>query len=110
MYERRIKLQNVCLMIIDAVCLIPSYLLASYIRLGVGEKSIYSDMHKVVASLWLVFLTYFCVFLFFNMNRYFLRRDRAEELVYVIKVNLFVAFVLVAAFFAAKQLDLNRDL
>ena len=106
MYERRIKLQNVCLMIIDAVCLIASYLLASYIRLGVGEKSIYSDMHKVVASLWLVFLTYFCVFLFFNMNRYFLRRDRAEELVYVIKVNLFVAFVLVAAFFAAKQLEM----
>lgn len=106
MNDRKQKMQNVFLMIIDALCLIASYLLASYIILSFRSNPLHISMQRVVSGLWLVFVTYFCVFLFFNMNRYLLRRDRYEELVYVIKVNLFVAVVISVVFFAAKQMEL----
>ncbi|MCI5649373.1 MAG: sugar transferase [Fusicatenibacter sp.] len=104
MYERKQKLQNIILMAIDAACLVVSYLLASCFSLYLRPNTLQITMHDVVGSLWIVFLAYFCVFIFFNMNQYLLQRDAYEEMVYVIKVNVFVAAVLAVVFYAAKYI------
>lgn len=104
MYERKQKLQNMILLVIDAVCLVVSYLLASCLSLWLRPDSLQITMHDIVGSLWIVFLAYFCVFVFFNMNQYLLKRDIYEEMVYVVKVNVFVAAVLAVVFYAAKHI------
>ena len=44
------------------------------------------------------FLAYFCVFIFFNMNQYLIQRDKCEEIVCVMKINIFVSAVLAVIF------------
>ena len=104
MYQQKQKFQNLLLMIIDAACMVASYLFGSYIRLKCRPNPMNLSMNDVIGTLWLVFLAYFCVFIFFNMNQYLMRRDRYEEFVYVIKVNIFVAAVLAVIFFFARQM------
>lgn len=102
MYEKKKKLQNLLLMAIDAASVVLSYLLANWIYLSIRHVANF-DMQIAVGNLWLVFLTYFCVFIFFNMNQYLLRRDNYEELVYILKVDIFLAAMMAMIFFAAKQ-------
>lgn len=102
MYESKKKLQNVLLMAVDACALVAGYLAACFIYLKIRPGANFS-MQEAVGNLWLVFVTYFCVFIFFNMNQYLLQRDSYEELVYIIKVNVFLAAVMAMVFFAAKQ-------
>lgn len=92
-------------MIIDAVCIVASYLFASFCRLKFRPNPMGLSMNDVIGSLWLVFLAYFCVFIFFNMNQYLMQRDKYEEFIYVIKVNIFVAAVLAVIFFLAREMD-----
>lgn len=105
MYQRKLKFQNFILMIIDAVSMIVCYLFANFLRLELRPNPFDIEMNDVIGSLWLVFLAYFCVFIFFNMNRYLMRRDKYEEFVYVLKVNAFVAAVLAVIFFLARQME-----
>ena len=105
MYQQKQKFQNILLMIIDAACLVASYLIASFLRLKFRPNSVGLSMNDVIGSLWLVFLAYFCVFIFFNMNQYRMRRDRYEEFVYVFKVNIFVAAVLAVIFFLGREME-----
>lgn len=105
MYQRKQKFQNLFLMAVDAACMVASYLLASYLRLKLRPNPYELAMSDVIGSLWLVFLAYFCVFIFFNMNPYLMRRDKYEEFVYVIKVNIFVSGVLALVFFLAREMD-----
>ena len=103
MERRKDEIQNVLLMIIDAVMLIASYLLASLLCYSFRGNPSGVGVNDVMASLWLIFLTYFCVYIFFNMNRYLMKRDKYEELVYVVKMSLFVALLLAVVFFVFKQ-------
>ena len=80
MYQQKQKFQNLLLMIIDAVCIVASYLFARFCRLKFRPNPMGLSMNDVVGSLWLVFLAYFCVFIFFNMNQYLMQRDKYEEL------------------------------
>lgn len=105
MYQQKQKFQNLLLMIIDAVCIVASYLFASFCRLKFRPNPMGLSMNDVIGSLWMVFLAYFCVFIFFNMNQYLMQRDKYEEFIYVIKVNIFVAAVLAVIFFLAREMD-----
>lgn len=105
MYQQKQKFQNLLLMIVDAACMIIGYLFASYVRLKIRPNPLGLSMNDVIGNLWLVFLAYFCVFIFFNMNQYLMQRDKYEEFVYIIKVNIFVAAVLAVIFFLARQMD-----
>ena len=105
MYQQKQKFQNLLLMIIDAACIVASYLFVSFVRLKCRPNPMSLSMNDVVGTLWLVFLAYFCVFIFFNMNQYLMQRDKYEEFVYVIKVNIFMAAVLAVIFFLARQMD-----
>lgn len=104
MYQQKQKFQNFLLMSIDAVSLALSYIVASFLRLKLRPNPYELSMNDVIGSLWLVFLAYFCVFIFFNMNQYLMRRDPYEEFVYVIKANVFVAAVLAMIFFVAREM------
>ena len=106
MYQQKQKFQNLLLMIIDAACIVASYLFVSFVRLKCRPNPMSLSMNDVVGTLWLVFLAYFCVFIFFNMNQYLMQRDKYEEFVYVIKVNIFMAAVLAVIFFLARQMDM----
>lgn len=109
MYQQRQKLQNVLLLIIDAACLIGSYYLSAFIRLKMWNNTDEFSIIRTNGSLWAVFLAYFCVFFFFNMNQYLLKRGWFEELIYIIKVNVFLAVVLTTISFVSKnQILLTR--
>ena len=109
MYQQRQKFQNVFLLIIDAVCLIGSYYLSAFLRLKMWNSTNEFNITRLNGSLWAIFLAYFCVFFFFNMNQYLLKRGWFEELIYVIKVNIFLAVVLTTISFMSKnQILLTR--
>lgn len=111
MYQQKQKFQNLLLMIIDAACIVASYLFVSFVRLKCRPNPMSLSMNDVVGTLWLVFLAYFCVFIFFNMNQYLMQRDKYEEFVYVIKVNIFMAAVLAVIFScAADGLSVERGM
>ena len=109
MYQQRQKFQNVFLLIIDEVCLIGSYYLSAFLRLKMWNSTNEFNITRLNGSLWAIFLAYFCVFFFFNMNQYLLKRGWFEELIYVIKVNIFLAVVLTTISFMSKnQILLTR--
>lgn len=105
MFQQKQKFQNSLLILLDAVCLVASFLLASVVRLEFRPDPENPTMNGVMANLWLVLVTYFCVYVFFNANQDFGRRDGYEELVYVVKVSVFVAGVIALVFFAAHKLE-----
>lgn len=105
MYQQKQKFQNLLLMIIDAASIVASYLFASFVRLKFRPNPMGLSMNDVIGTLWLVFLAYFCVFIFFNMNQYLMQRDKYEEFIYIVKVNIFVAAVLAVIFFLGHQMN-----
>lgn len=105
MFHQKQKFQNSLLILLDAVCLVASFLLGSVARLEFRPDPVNPTMNGVIANLWLVLVTYFCVYVFFNANQDFSRRDGYEELVYVVKVSAFVAGVIALVFFAAHKLE-----
>lgn len=105
MFQQKQKFQNSLLILVDAVCLVASFLLASVVRLEFRPDPVNPTMNGVIANLWLVLVTYFCVYVFFNANQDFGRRDGYEELVYIVKVSAFVAGVIALVFFAAHKLE-----
>lgn len=105
MYQQKQKFQNRLLILVDAVCLVAAFLFASVVRLEFRPDPVNPTMNGVIANLWLVLVTYFCVYVFFNANQDFTRRDGYEELVYIVKVSAFVAGVIALVFFAAHKLE-----
>lgn len=105
MFQQKQKFQNSLLILVDAICLVASFLFASVVRLEFRPDPANPTMNGVIANLWLVLVTYFCVYVFFNANQDFGRRDGYEELVYIIKVSAFVAGVIALVFFAAHKLQ-----
>lgn len=105
MFQQKQKLQNSLLIIVDAICLVAAFLFASVVRLEFRPDMMNPTMNEVIANLWLVMVTYFCVYVFFNANQDFGRRDGYEEFVYIVKVSAFVAGVIALVFFAAHKLE-----
>lgn len=105
MFQQKQKFQNSLLILVDAVCLVAAFLFASVVRLEFRPDPVNPTMNGVIANLWLVLVTYFCVYVFFNANQDFGRRDGYEELVYIVKVSAFVAGVIALVFFAAHKLE-----
>ena len=86
MSQQRKNMQDYLLIWIDAVCLVISYIAACFLA-SVFRKFIF-DFSSVLSSLWMILISYFLVFLSFNMNRYFMKRNKYEEITYTIKLNI----------------------
>ena len=54
----------------------------------------------------MILISYFLVFLSFNMNRYFMKRNKYEEITYTIKLNIIMGAVLIAVFYVTKNTEL----
>lgn len=97
-------MQDYLLIWIDAVCLVISYIAACFLA-SVFRKFIF-DFSSVLSSLWMILISYFLVFLSFNMNRYFMKRNKYEEITYTIKLNIIMGAVLIAVFYVTKNTEL----
>lgn len=104
MSQQRKNMQDYLLIWIDAVCLVISYIAACFLA-SVFRKFIF-DFSSVLSSLWMILISYFLVFLSFNMNRYFMRRNKYEEITYTIKLNIIMGAVLIAVFYVTKNTEL----
>ena len=100
MSQQRKNMQDYLLIWIDAVCLVISYIAACFLA-SVFRKFIF-DFSSVLSSLWMILISYFLVFLSFNMNRYFMKRNKYEEITYTIKLNIIMGAVLIAVFYVTK--------
>ena len=96
-------MQDYLLIWIDAVCLVISYIAACFLA-SVFRKFIF-DFSSVLSSLWMILISYFLVFLSFNMNRYFMKRNKYEEITYTIKLNIIMGAVLIAVFYVTKNIE-----
>ena len=104
MSQQRKNMQDYLLIWIDAVCLVISYIAACFLA-SVFRKFIF-DFSSVLSSLWMILISYFLVFLSFNMNRYFMKRNKYEEITYTIKLNIIMGAVLIAVFYVTKNTEL----
>lgn len=104
MSQQRKNVQNYLLIWIDAICLVASYIAACFLA-SVFRDFVF-DFSSILSSLWMILLSYFLVFLSFNMNRYFMKRNKYEEIVYTVKLNLITGAVLIAVFYITKNTEL----
>lgn len=88
----------------DALSLVLSYVCACVLASVLRDYDF--RLTAVMSSMWMILLSYFLVFLSFNMNRDFMRRNKYEEITYTIKLNLIMAAVLVMVFFVTKNTEL----
>ena len=100
MSQQRKNMQDYLLIWIDAVCL-DDKLYCSLFSCIRFRKFIF-DFSSVLSSLWMILISYFLVFLSFNMNRYFMKRNKYEEITYTIKLNIIMGAVLIAVFYVTK--------
>ena len=84
--------------IIDIVCLIISFVAASYIwiDLYLGRFILWGNNYAFLAA-------YLIVALLFNSSKYFLERANVEELMSVVKTTILVAAVAVVLLFFTKN-------
>jgi len=87
MYQRKSKLQNLIVLLLDCLCIIVSLMLANYIRNG---RLFYSDNEKMDFGLLLgAGLTVFLALnLFLNLNRGMLLRGPLHEFFSILKNNI----------------------
>lgn len=94
---------NMVLLLIDLVCLLACFFSVDFINLRLFNKQIYMSYAVIMDLLGPIFLAYSIVFIFFNQNQVFLKRGYFEELLYVVKMNLLFAMVIVLLLFGGRN-------
>lgn len=79
---------NLVLYIIDFISVMFSYVLATFLWLGVIKGSTYIAKERIMNEIGLVLFSFLVVIFLFNMNRDFLKRSKLEEFLYSIKINI----------------------
>ena len=97
-------MQYYLLIWIDAVSLVGSYIAACFFASLFREYQF--KFSAILSSMWMILISYFLVFLSFNMNRYFMKRNKYEEITYTIKLNIIMGAVLIAVFYVTKNTEL----
>lgn len=104
MSQQRKNMQYYLLIWIDAVSLVGSYIAACFFASLFREYQF--KFSAILSSMWMILISYFLVFLSFNMNRYFMKRNKYEEITYTIKLNIIMGAVLIAVFYVTKNTEL----
>ena len=89
------------LLLIDLVSMLICFFSIDFLNLHFFDKQIYMSYEVILELLGPIFLAYSIVFIFFNQNQDFLRRGYFEELLYVLKMNLMFAMVLLLLLFGS---------
>lgn len=100
---------NLILYIIDFISVILSYVLATFLWLGVIKDSAYVAKERIINEIGLVLFSFLVVIFLFNMNRDFLKRSKLEEFLYTIKINIiFFAVASVIMFIGNNKNTVSR--
>lgn len=94
---------NIMLLLIDLVSMLICFFSIDFLNLHFFDKQIYMSYEVILELLGPIFLAYSIVFIFFNQNQDFLRRGYFEELLYVLKMNLMFAMVLLLLLFGSRS-------
>ena len=107
MEAKQMQLQNFFIFIIDCICILISYVIASYIRFG----NLWGGYSRaiVLIRLGILFFSITIIYFIFNPNRNFFQRQAKQELFSVIKNTLFLgAIVTMVAFLMQDAQDYSR--
>lgn len=100
---------NLILYLMDLISVIVSYVLATFLWLGVIKGVAYVAKERIMNEIGLVLFSFLVVIFLFNMNRDFLKRSRLEELFYSIKINfMFFAVASVLMFIGNSKNSTSR--
>ena len=91
------------LLLIDLVSMLICFFSIDFLNLHFFDKQIYMSYEVILELLGPIFLAYSIVFIFFNQNQNFLKRGYFEELLYVLKMNLMFAMVLLLLLFGSRS-------
>ncbi len=107
MEQSRNKMKNILLYLADVLSLFASYLLAGVLWLviykGFTDQDYVGD--KLSFEVGAMVLAYAFVIIFFNANDNLFKRDKFNELLYVLKINLMFGAIFVVALFAKRSAD-----
>ncbi len=93
---------SMVLLLIDLVSLLICFFSIDFLNLHFFDKQIYMSYEVILDLLGPIFLAYSIVFIFFNQNRDFQKRGFLEEFLYVVKMNLLFAMVILLLLFGSR--------
>lgn len=105
MYQNKENTKNILLYIIDLIGAFVAYFIANCIWLGLVKGYRILERKELFNELGITLASFIIVILIFNVNRDFLRRSRAEELLYSLKINLIFAAVYAVLLFIRGDTD-----
>ena len=110
MNQSREKMQNICIMAIDLICLLLSYVMAGYLWLGIIKGAAYEALRRdLYGDISAMIIAYAVTALLFNFNQEFIKRGKLIEIIQVIKSNIIIAAVMaVVIFLKHENSDLSR--
>ena len=110
MNQSREKIQNICIMAIDLICLLLSYVMAGYLWLGIIKGAAYEALRRdLYGDISAMIIAYAVTALLFNFNQEFIKRGKLIEIIQVIKSNIIIAAVMaVVIFLKHENSDLSR--
>ncbi len=106
MYQNREKIQNFILYIVDLISLFISYIASNFIWLGIVKNFRVMERNEFLDGMGIVLVSFACVIFFFNVNRDFTKRDKVEEFLYSLKINVIFASVYAILLFIRGNMNL----
>ena len=107
MEQSRNKIKNMLLYLADVISIVASYLLAGLLWLviykGFTDQDFVGD--KLSFEVGAMIFSYAFVIIFFNANETLFKRDKFNEFLYVIKINLMFAAIFAVCLFARRSAD-----
>ena len=105
MYQNKENTKNILLYIIDLISAFVSYFIANCIWLGLVKGYRVLERRELFNELGITLASFAMVIFIFNVNSDFLKRSRAEEFFYSLKINLIFAAVYAVLLFIRGDTD-----
>lgn len=93
---------NIVVLLVDLVCLLTCFFSIDFLTFKIFNRQIYMNFEVILDLLGPIFFAYSIVFILFNQNQDFMKRGGIEEFLYVVKMNLLFAMVIVLLLFGSK--------
>lgn len=93
MYNNKKKMQNFAIFAVDTVCLIVSYILATYLWVVLYRGQLQYSRDTIFDNMGIMLFSFLGTILFFNVNKEFFKRGAFAEFMHSLKINLLFAAV-----------------
>lgn len=105
MYQNKENTKNIILYIIDLIGTFVSYFIANCIWLGFIKGYKVLERNELFNDLGIALTSFVIVIFIFNVNREFLKRNRGQEFLYSLKMNIIYAAVYAVLLFIRGNAD-----